>query len=96
MICWQCEAPVTITEPLPVRFDGEGDEASRVRLGRLRCMFCGYPLAGLLENTCPGCGHRFDLAAMIPANRRPSLSVEAAVLIGGLVLLILGCLFFGR
>lgn len=96
MICWGCEAPVTITEPAPIRFDGEADEASRVRLQRLRCTFCGYPLAGLPENTCPECGHRFDLAAMTPKNRRPSMSVEAAALIGLLALLMLSCLFFSR
>jgi len=46
------------SRPTPLRFEG------------LRCLKCGYDLAGLLANTCPECGTTFDPAALPGLLRR--------------------------
>jgi len=48
----------------------------------LRCMSCGYPLAGLTKRVCPECGATFDYEAFVPKGDFPMLIVdgEAALL----------------
>ncbi|MCB9854995.1 MAG: hypothetical protein H6818_04850 [Phycisphaerales bacterium] len=42
----------------------------------LRCMKCGYPLAGLSERRCPTCGSPFEYESFVPKGDYPAVIVD--------------------
>lgn len=74
---------VVLASRLPLARDGSRGASEP----ELRCLKCGYDLAGLSAQTCPECGRTFATPVFGKARRLQRLLLTAAILIAGFVVL---------